>query len=99
MSYDVCDKCGRLWLDRGEYDKIINYLRDEARNASIKDVEKEIAEDVKKLLKGGPENPLAELGDIAAAVTTLLNFTVFEHPKLFKLLMNTEAAARSIGMD
>ena len=96
---DWCPKCHGLWLDRGEYDKIINYLRDESRNASIKDVEKEIAEDVKKLFKGGPESPLAELGDIAAAVTTLLNFTVFEHPKLFKFLMNTEAAARSIGMD
>ena len=95
---DWCPKCHGMWLDRGEYDKIIDYLRDEAGNATVKDVEKEIAEDVRKLWKGGPESRIAEIGDIAAAVTALLNFTIFEHPKLFKTLMDSEAAARSIGM-
>jgi hypothetical protein len=97
---DCCPKCHGVWLDRGEYDKIIDYLRNEAGNASIKDVENEIAEDVKRLVKGGgSESRVAEVGDIAAAVTALLNFTIFEHPKLTNAILNTEAAARSIGMD
>ena len=96
---DSCPKCHGIWLDRDEYDKIINYLREEAGSASIKDVEKEIAEDVRKLWKGGPESRVAEIGDIAAAVTTLINFTIFEHPTLFKLMMDAEAAGSSIGMD
>ena len=96
---DWCPKCHGIWLDRGEYDKIVEYLRDEAGNATLKDVEKEITEDVRKLWEGGPESRVAEIGDIAAAVTALLNFTIFEHPKLFKTLMDTEAAARSVGMD
>ena len=52
MVLDWCPKCHGMWLDRGEYDKIIDYLRDEAGNATVKDVEKEIAEDVRKLWKG-----------------------------------------------
>jgi Zn-finger nucleic acid-binding protein len=96
---DWCPKCHGIWLDRGEFDKVIEYLRTELGNATVKDVEKEIAEDVKNLWKGGPEGRLAEIGDIAAAVTALLNFTIFEHPALFKAIMDAEAAGRSVGMD
>ena len=96
---DWCPKCHGLWLDRDEFQKVIGYLRDELDNASVKDVEKEIAEDFKKLVHGGPESRVAEIGDIAAAVTALLNFNIFEHPVLFKFLSDSQASARSIGMD
>jgi len=96
---DWCPKCHGIWLDRGEFDKVIDYLTAELGNATVKDVEKEIADDVKNLWKGGPEGRLAEIGDIAAAVTALLNFTIFEHPALLKTVMDAEAAGRSVGMD
>jgi Zn-finger nucleic acid-binding protein len=95
---DWCPKCHGIWLDRDEYNRIIDYLRDEAGEATVKDVEKEIAKDFNKLWHGGPESRVAEIGDIAAAVTALLNFTIFEHPKLFKMLTESQAAGRSIGM-
>jgi hypothetical protein len=88
-----------MWLDRAEFDSIIHYLDTELANATRKDVEKEITEDLKKLWKGGPEGRAAEVADIAAAVMALANFTVFEHPTLFKFLTNTAAAGRSVGMD
>jgi Zn-finger nucleic acid-binding protein len=96
---DWCPKCHGIWLDRAEFDSIIEYLDTEVANAIRKDVEKEIAEDLKKLWKGGPEGRAAEIADIAAAVMALANFTVFEHPALFKFLTNTAAAGRSVGMD
>ena len=96
---DWCLKCHGIWLDRGEYDKIIDYLREEAGNATVNDVEKEIAEDVRKLWKGGPESRVAEIGDIAAAVTALINFTIFDHPAVFKIVTDAAAGGRSIGMD
>ena len=95
---DWCPKCQGIWLDRGEYDKIVDYLRSEAGQSTIKDVEKEIREDVKRLFKSGSESPVAELSDIAAAVTALINFTIFEHPTVFKLATDASAAGRSIGM-
>jgi Zn-finger nucleic acid-binding protein len=96
---DWCPKCHGMWLDRTEFDSIIEYLDTEAANATRKDVEREIAEDLKKLWKGGPEGRAAEVADIAAGVMALANFTVFEHPALFKFLTNTAAAGRSVGMD
>lgn len=95
---DWCPKCHGIWLDRGEYDKIVDYLREEAGSATVKDVEKEIAEDVAKLWKGGPESRVAEIGDIAAAVTALINFTIFDHPAVFKIVNDAAAAGHSIGM-
>ena len=95
---DWCPKCHGIWLDRGEYDKIVDYLRNEAGQSTIKDVEKEIGEDVKRLLRSGPESHMTELSDIAAAVTALINFTIFEHPTVFKLVTDASAAGRSIGM-
>jgi Zn-finger nucleic acid-binding protein len=96
---DWCPKCHGIWLDRAAFDSIIKYLNAEAANATRKDVEKEIVEELKKLWKGGPEGRAAEVADIAASVMALANFTVFEHPALFRFLTNTAAAGRSIGMD
>lgn len=96
---DWCPKCHGMWLDRGEFDAIIEYLNAEASNATPKDVEEEIAKDLKKLWKGGPESKAAEVADLAAAVSALVNFTIFEHPALFRLLTNTAYAGRSVGMD
>ena len=96
---DWCPKCHGMWLDRGEFDSIIEYLNAEAVSATPKDVEEEIAKDLKKLWKGGPESRVAEAADIAAAVTALINFTIFEHPTLFRLLTNVAYGGRSVGMD
>ena len=96
---DWCPKCHGIWLDRAEFDSILEYLNTEAANATRKDIEKEIVQDLKKLWKGGSESRAAEVADIAAAVVALANVTVFEHPALFRFLTNTSAAGRSVGMD
>jgi Zn-finger nucleic acid-binding protein len=96
---DWCPKCHGMWLDRGEFDSVVGYLNQEMASASPRDVAREIAEDVKKLWHGSPEGRTAELGDIAASVTALINFTIFEHPALFRFLTNAAQAGRSIGMD
>jgi uncharacterized protein len=96
---DWCPKCHGIWLDRGEFDSIMQYLDTEVGNATRKDVEEQIAKDLKKFWKGGPEGRIAEVGDLAAAVMALLNFTIFEHPDLFRSLTNASQAGRSVGMD
>ncbi len=99
VAIDWCPVCHGIWLDRAEFNSILEYLNTEAANATRKDVEKEIIEDLKKLWTGGPEGRAAELSDIASAVMTLANFTLFEHPPLVRFLSNIAAAGRSIGMD
>ena len=50
---DWCPKCHGIWLDRAEFDSILEYLNTEAANATRKDVEKELAQDLKKFWKRG----------------------------------------------
>jgi Zn-finger nucleic acid-binding protein len=96
---DWCPICHGLWLDRAEFDAIMKYLDTEIGNASRKEIEKEIVEDLKKLWIGGPESRVAEVGDIAAAILALANFTIIEHPALLTFVTNVAQSGRSIGMD
>ena len=96
---DWCPDCHGMWLDRGEFDSIVEYLRDEEKTATRKEIGKEVAKDLKRVVTGGPEGRFAELGDAAAAVQAYANAVIFEHPALFGLLSRAEDAARSVGMD
>jgi uncharacterized protein len=96
---DWCPTCHGIWLDRSEFDSIVEYLRDEATEATPKEIAHEIGEDLKKAVTGeGPESRLAELGDAAAAIEAWANAHIFEHPSLFALLTGTTASGRTIGM-
>jgi len=82
---DWCPKCHGMWLDRGEFEAITDYLKDELTRMHPKDIEKQAAADVKRVWSGGPETRLEELVDAKAAVSALINATIFEHPSLYKL--------------
>jgi uncharacterized protein len=82
---DWCPKCHGMWLDRGEFEEVTEYLRRELASMHPKDIEKEAAMDVKRVWSGGPESRFEELLDAKAAVSALINATIFEHPALFGL--------------
>ena len=84
---DWCPKCHGMWLDRGELEAITNYLRHELMNMHPKEIEKQAVEDVKRIWSGGSETRFEELLDAKAAVSALINTTIFEHPALFNLCM------------
>ena len=97
---DSCPQCHGIWLERGEFDSITTYLRDEATNATPHDIALELRDDLKKTASGeGPESRLAEVGDAAAAVEALANAVVFDHPALFRFFTRTATAGRSVGLD
>lgn len=83
---DWCPNCHGIWLDRGAFDAITAYLKDERAHAQPKEIEKQAAADVKHAVTGGPESRLDELRDAKAAVSALISATIFEHPKLFGFL-------------
>jgi Zn-finger nucleic acid-binding protein len=97
---DWCPSCRGTWLDRGEFDSITTYLREEATDAMPKEIAHESGEDLKKAITGGgPESRLAELGDAAFALEACANAYVFEHPGLFWFMSGEARSGRSIGMD
>ncbi|HVB85644.1 MAG TPA: zf-TFIIB domain-containing protein [Candidatus Dormibacteraeota bacterium] len=84
---DWCPQCHGMWLDRGEFETITEYLKKELLREHPKDIEKEITSDLKRVWSGGPESRLNEALDAKAAVSALLSTSIFEHPALFYLGM------------
>jgi hypothetical protein len=61
-----------------------------------KDVEKLVAEDIERVWSGGPETRFEELLDARAAVSALINTTIFDHPALYGLCSTAGQISRSM---
>jgi len=85
---DWCPKCHGMWLDRGEFESISAYLANERAHMHPKEIEEQAAKDIKRVISGGPENRFDELRDAEAAISAMINATIFEHPKLFNFCMD-----------
>jgi len=85
---DWCPHCHGMWLDRGEFEAITEYLKHELMHMHPKDIEKQAEADVRRIWSGGPESRFEELLDAKAAVSALISATIFEHPNLFKFCMS-----------
>ena len=83
---DRCPQCHGMWLDRGEFKSLTDYLWSEEVGMKPGEIEQEALEELKKVWTGGPESRLEDLRDAFAASSAILSATVFEHPKLFYLL-------------
>ena len=93
---DWCPQCHGIWLDKGEFEAISEYLRQELGTMHPKDIEKLVAEDIEHVWSGGPETRTQELLDAGAAVSALINTTIFNHPTLFTLASTAGQISRSI---
>jgi Zn-finger nucleic acid-binding protein len=96
VMIDWCPQCHGVWLDKGEFEAITAYLREELGAMHPKDIEKLAAEDIERVWSGGPETRVQELLDARAAVSALINATIFDHPSLFKLCTTAGGISRSI---
>ena len=93
---DWCPQCHGIWLDKGEFEAITEYLRQELGTMHPKDIEKLVAEDIEHVWSGGPETRTQELLDAGAAFSALINTTIFDHPSLFGLASTAGQISRSI---
>ena len=82
---DWCPQCHGMWLDRGEFEGITDYLKDELGSMHTKEIEQHLAADAQKIVSGGPESRLDELRDAKAEISALVIAEVFKHPALLKL--------------
>jgi len=88
-----------MWLDREEFESIIEYLNEEAGKATPTELSREVSKDIKRIWTGGRESRIDEVADAGAAISALINATIFEHPALFSLCIRAAHVGRSIGMD
>jgi Zn-finger nucleic acid-binding protein len=85
---DWCPHCRGMWLERGDFNSVIEYLKQELFSMPSKEIEKKVFEEAKLLWRGGPESTYQELLDFKATISGLINATIFEHPALVKLCMS-----------
>jgi Zn-finger nucleic acid-binding protein len=93
---DWCPQCFGMWLDQDAFEGVTDYLKQESEGLHSKDLEQKALDEVKLLVKGGPESRREELKDLRATISALTNATIFEHPWLLRLCK--EAALASYGL-
>jgi len=82
---DWCPKCHGVWLDRDEFEEIIQYLRDKLNKLSSAEMREKVLEEIKEIWSG-PEGKVSEVLDATATIFALLNIIIFEHPRLYERL-------------
>jgi len=82
---DWCPKCNGVWLDRDEFQQMIGFLKSKHGKLTSGEMRKLVYEEIKEIWEG-PEDKVSEILDAKAAISALLNITIFEHPRLFGLL-------------
>ena len=67
IKVDICNVCEGVWLDRGEFKKIIDYLREKLSDEIINNYVKNLAEETAEVFTG-PESLEDELSDVLTVI-------------------------------
>lgn len=97
VMIDWCPSCQGTWLDRDEFQQIVEYLRAKLNELSSAEVKSKVYQEIKEIWSGS-ENKISEILDAKAAIGALINLTIFHHPKLCELLIGFQKAARGAGL-
>ena len=85
IKVDVCNVCEGIWLDRGEFKKIIDYLRERGKEEVLKNYFKNLIKEAMEIFTG-PESFREELGDFLT-VLKLLNYKfATQYPTISKII-------------
>ena len=85
VKVDLCNLCEGIWLDRGEFKKIIGYLREKEKEEILKNYFKNLIEEGMEIFTG-PETFREEIGDFLT-VLKLLNYKfATQHQLLSKII-------------
>jgi Zn-finger nucleic acid-binding protein len=82
---DWCPSCHGLWLDYHELQEILAHLRDELEQLTPEELKAKVGEELRGLVRR-PHHKLSDLREAGAAVSALVNATIFQHPRLFHML-------------
>ena len=87
IKVDVCNICKGIWLDRGEFKKIIQYLKKKADKEILNNYLKNLREEFWEIFIG-PETFKEEVDDFLI-ILKLLNYKfAVQHPNIAKIISN-----------
>ncbi len=85
IKVDICNVCEGVWLDKGEFEKIVKYLKNKAGDKIMNEYAKTLLEEVSEVFTG-PEPLKGEVEDVIT-VLGLLNYRIAgKHPFLANLI-------------
>lgn len=87
VMIDYCPQCKGIWLDRGEFKKIIDALEMEMANKSISHYIQESLQEAKEILTG-PENPVSEWKDLSTVLRMFQYRVLVGNPGLHDAIIN-----------
>ncbi len=79
IKVEVCNMCEGIWLDGGEFRKVIKYLKDEAGDKIMKEYLKTLAEETGEVFLG-PESLEDEVKDVLTVLSLLKYRFAGKHP-------------------
>lgn len=87
IEVDICHLCQGIWLDRGEFQKIINYLKEKAVYESLENWTHNLKEEFWEVFTG-PEIFRDELLDFLS-VLKILNYKLsVQRPLILRMIIN-----------
>ena len=81
---DVCSICYGVWLDKGEFKKIIDYVKNKAEYEMLHNYAKNLALETKEIFIG-PESIKSEATDLLILIKLLKYKLMAQHPMLVRL--------------
>ena len=91
IEVDYCPTCKGTWLDKGEFEEIIEALANELLTKSVSGYVKASLEEAKEIITG-PESFISEWKDFTT-VLRMMQYRLFaEKPKLLNVVISTQEA-------
>ncbi len=87
IKIDACGICWGVWLDKGEFKRIIAYVKNKADYKIINNFFKNFVQETAEVFVG-PENIFSEIEDVLVMISLLKYKFMAQHPFLSKLFMN-----------
>jgi Zn-finger nucleic acid-binding protein len=86
IEIDACKECNGIWLDKGEFEKIIEYVKNEGDLEILRNYTKNLIEEGKEVFSG-PESFKSEIGDLLLLAKMFQYKFMAQNPILTKIIM------------
>jgi len=87
VKVDVCNMCEGIWLDKGEFEKIVRYLKEEAGDKIMNEYAKTLLEETGEIFVG-PEPLKEEVKDVITVLGLLKYRIAGKHPFISRMINN-----------
>lgn len=85
IKVDICNLCHGIWLDRGEFKKIIQYLKKKGETEILHHYTKNLIEEFWEIFSG-PETIRSEISDFIIILKLLKYKFATQHPVITKII-------------